>query len=55
MTSEFNIRWDMPPAAIEAESFAAIEREFHGWEELPPAEWKVMRRLIHTTADLSIG
>lgn len=36
MTSEFNIRWDMPPAAIEAESFAAIEREFHGWEELPP-------------------
>ena len=28
MTSEFNIRWDMPPAAIEAESFAAIEREF---------------------------
>ena len=55
MTSEFNIRWDMPPAAIEAESFAAIEREFYGWEELPPAEWKVMRRLIHTTADLSIG
>lgn len=55
MTAEFNIRWDMPPAAIEAESFATIEREFRGWKELPPAEWKVMRRLIHTTADLSIG
>ena len=55
MTAAPEIRWDMSPAAIEVESFATIEREFQGWEELPPAEWKVMRRLIHTTADLSIG
>ena len=55
MNAASEIRWDMSPAAIEAESFATIEREFPGWEELPPAEWKVMRRLIHTTADLSIA
>lgn len=55
MTAAPEIRWDMSPAAIEVESFATIEREFQGWEELPPAEWKVMRRLIHTTADLSIA
>lgn len=55
MTAASDIRWDMSPAAIEAESFAIIEREFRGWKELPQAEWKVMRRLIHTTADLSIG
>lgn len=54
MTAASEIRWDMSPAAIEAESFSTIEREFPGWEKLPPAEWKVMRRLIHTTADLSI-
>lgn len=55
MTDDPEIRWDMSPAAIEAESFATIEREFRGWENLPPEEWKVMRRLIHTTADLSIA
>lgn len=40
----------MRPEEIEAESFRIIEAEVgaHSW---PPAEWQVVRRVIHTSAD----
>ncbi|KAB0665730.1 precorrin-8X methylmutase [Oryzomonas japonica] len=40
----------MKPEAIEAESFRIIDQEAgeHGW---PEAEWQVVRRSIHTSAD----
>ena len=40
----------MKPEEIEAESFQIIDSEAgeHGW---PPAEWQVVRRAIHTSAD----
>lgn len=43
----------MSGEAIEAASFAAIDREA-GDHGLPPGEWAVARRLIHTTADFSL-
>jgi len=41
---------DMKPEEIEAESFRIIDEEAgeHGW---PGAEWQVVRRAIHTSAD----
>lgn len=41
---------NMRPEEIEAESFRIIEAEVgaHPW---PPAEWPVVRRVIHTSAD----
>lgn len=47
------IAWDMPAAEIEQESFRRIEAEAVSMPE-NPAEYKVARRLIHTTADFSI-
>jgi len=40
----------MRPEEIEAESFRIIEAEVgaHPWS---PAEWQVVRRVIHTSAD----
>lgn len=38
---------------IEARSFAIIDAEA-GAHGLPPGEWEVVRRMIHTTGDLSI-
>jgi precorrin-8X/cobalt-precorrin-8 methylmutase len=40
----------MKPEVIEAESFRIIDKEAgdHGW---PEAEWQVVRRSIHTSAD----
>lgn len=40
----------LPPEEIEAESFRMIDEEVgpHPW---PPAEWPVVRRAIHTSAD----
>ena len=40
----------MKPEEIEAESFCIIDREAgeHGW---PDAEWQIVRRAIHTSAD----
>lgn len=40
----------MKPEEIESESFRIIDREVgeHGW---PEAEWQVVRRVIHTSAD----
>jgi precorrin isomerase len=43
----------MSGEAIEIASFAAIDREA-GAHGLPPGEWAVARRLIHTTADFSL-
>lgn len=43
----------MSGEAIEAASFAAIDQEA-GLHGLPPGEWAVARRLIHTTADFSL-
>jgi len=42
--------WKLPPQAIEERSFALIAAEAgaHGW---PEAEWTIVRRLVHTSAD----
>ncbi|MDR2612264.1 MAG: precorrin-8X methylmutase [Deltaproteobacteria bacterium] len=42
--------WKIPPAEIEARSFAIIDAEAgpHKWD---PASWSVVRRLVHTSAD----
>ncbi|HEU4726474.1 MAG TPA: precorrin-8X methylmutase [Kofleriaceae bacterium] len=39
--------------SIEDESFAVIDREA-GAHPLPPAEWSVVRRVIHATADFEL-
>ena len=49
------IRWNLSPEAIEQESFAQIERECALYGQLPQEEWRVARRLIHTTADVHIA
>lgn len=49
------IRWDLNAIEIESESFRTIEREYPEWEKLPLPEWRVARRLIHTTADMEIA
>lgn len=48
------ITWDMSGAEIEKESFRRIEEEATNMPE-DPEEFRVARRLIHTTADFSIG
>ena len=54
--NEHNIIWDMPGAEIEAESFRRIEAEADPAQRarFNDDEWRVARRLIHTTADFSI-
>lgn len=50
------ISWDMPGARVEQESFARIEALCGPVRNrLTPDQWHVARRLIHTTADLSLG
>ena len=48
------IAWDMPAMEIEQESFRRIEAEAVNMPE-DPEEYRVARRLIHTTADFSIA
>lgn len=48
------IRWELNASEIEKESFRTIESEYPEWEHLPIKEWRVARRLIHTTADMEI-
>jgi len=48
-----DIKWNMTAGQIEAESFRIIESEYKNTRFTEP-EWKVARRLIHTTADFSI-
>ncbi len=43
----------MEPSEILAESFRIIEREV-GRHSFPPAEWAVVRRLIHASGDLGL-
>lgn len=52
-----NIRWNLSGSEIEQESFRIIKKETRGTKlaGLPEEEWKVARRLIHTTADLNIA
>jgi len=42
--------WNLPPQDIENQSFAIIDHEAgaHDW---PPDAWRIVRRMIHTTAD----
>ncbi len=42
--------WNLPPQDIEDQSFAIIDQEAgaHDW---PPEAWRIVRRMIHTTAD----
>lgn len=44
------MEWNLRPEEIERRSFEIIDREAgpHDW---PPAEWSVVRRMIHTSAD----
>lgn len=49
------IRWNLNGAEIEQESFRIIEEECDLHTRLPAPEWRVARRLIHTTADLRIA
>lgn len=48
------VRWEADAAAIERESFRRIE-EACGQPTLPPDEWRVARRLVHTTGDPSVA
>ncbi len=48
-----DVRWDLRPEEIEAESFRIIELECTN-TNFSPEEWKIARRLIHTTGDFSI-
>lgn len=47
------ILWDLPAEAIEQRSFSLIEAEATNYS-FTDEEWRVARRLIHTTADFSI-
>ncbi len=49
-----DIRWTLNAAEIEAESFRIIEQECTLQQQMPLDQWRVARRLIHTTADMSI-
>jgi precorrin isomerase len=48
------VQWNLSPEAIEAESFRRIEAEM-GPHAFAPAEWRVVRRLIHTTANFAVA
>lgn len=50
-----DIRWHLSGEEIERESFRTIEAECDLHTTLPAPEWRVARRLIHTTADLRIA
>ena len=49
------IIWDLPGIEIEKESFRRIDEEAGKLKrKFTPEEWRVARRLIHTTADFAI-
>lgn len=51
-----NIRWNLTGEEIERESFRIIEEEGADLRaRLPEREWRIARRLIHTTADPRIA
>lgn len=49
------IRWNLSGEEIERESFLTIEAECDLHARLPLPQWRVARRLIHTTADARIA
>lgn len=49
------IRWNLSGEEIERESFLTIEAECDLHARLPLPQWRVARRLIHTTADPRIA
>ena len=49
------VRWNLSGEEIERESFRTIEAECDLHIKLPAPEWRVVRRLIHTTADPHIA
>ncbi len=53
MNTSTEITWDLPALEIERKSFSIIEAEAPA-HNLTPEEWRVARRLIHTTADFAI-
>lgn len=53
MNKPTDIQWDLPAGDIEKKSFEIIEAEAPH-HSFTPEEWRVARRLIHTTADFSI-
>ena len=54
MINENIIKWDMSPDEIEEESFRRIELEADRGA-FTDREWRVVRRLIHTTANFSVA
>lgn len=48
------IDWTLSPTAIEAESFRRIEAEVDS-SAWPLPEWRIVRRLIHTTGDCGLA
>ncbi len=53
MSSSREIQWDLPASGIEKKSFEIIESEVSA-HKLSEKEWRIARRLIHSTADFSI-
>lgn len=49
-----NLNIILEPAAIEAESFAIIDREA-GAHDYDSRQWPIVRRIIHTTADFDFA
>jgi len=50
-----NIRWNLNATEIERESFRVIEEESDLHTRLSLPQWRVARRLIHTSADMNIA
>ena len=50
-----SILWHLSGAAIEQESFRRIEEEYTDKARFSDGEWRIARRLIHTTADMHIA
>ena len=48
------LRWNLSATEIEEESFRTIESECPEAASMPQPQWRVARRLIHTTADMEI-
>lgn len=55
LISPEDIRWNMSPNEIEKQSFSIIENEFPQYKIYNPEQWKIIRRIIHTTTDFSIA
>jgi len=54
MNSNKDISWNMSGIEVEQESFRRIDAEYTG-KKFSEKEWPVVRRVIHSTADLTIS